>query len=136
MFKVFMAIATFLYRISGGRIGGRMNGGDVLLLTTTGRKSGKQRTTPLIYFMDGADYVITASAAGAPKNPGWFFNLRDNPQTMIQVKEKQINVMAEVAQVEKRRQLWSRLIAALPFYASYQEKTTREIPIVLLHPVG
>ena len=134
MFKLFISLANFLYRISGGRIGGRMNGGDVLLLTTTGRKTGQQRTLPLIYFMDGPAYVITASAAGTPKNPGWFFNLRGNPHAIIQVKNKRINVVAEVAGGEKKRELWARLVATLPFYEQYQQKTTREIPMVLLHP--
>lgn len=135
MLKLVMSLATFLYRISGGRIGGKMNGGDVLLLTTTGRKTGKQRTLPLIYIMDGPDYVLTASRGGAPKSPGWFFNLRDNPQAVIQVKDKQLNVTAEVANPEKKRELWTRLVASMPFYEEYQKKTTREIPMVLLHPV-
>lgn len=134
MLKFFIAVASFLYRVSGGRIGGKMNGGNVLLLTTTGRKTGKQRTLPLIYIMDGPAYVLTASAGGSSKNPGWFFNLRGNPHAVIQVKEKQISVVAEVADEEKRRELWARLIRDLPFYEQYQRKTTREIPMVILHP--
>ncbi len=134
MFKLLISLANFLYRISGGRIGGKMNGGNVLLLTTTGRKTGKRRTLPLIYFMDGPAYVITASAGGAPKNPGWFFNLRSNPHAVIQVKNKQINVVAEVANEEKKRELWARLVATLPFYEKYQQNTAREIPMVILQP--
>src|SRR5689334_571117 len=86
LYSLMISLATFLYRKSGGRIGGKMRGGDVLLLTTTGRKTGKQRTVPLIYIMDGSAYVLTASIGGAPKHPGWFFNLRNNPQAVIQVK--------------------------------------------------
>ena len=135
MYKLIIFLTNFLYRLSGGRLGGRMNGGDVLLLTTTGRKTGKQRTLPLIYFMEGPAYVITASAGGASRNPGWFFNLRSNPQAVIQVKDKRINVIAEVADPEKRRALWIQLVASLPFYEKYQRNTRREIPLVILHPV-
>lgn len=134
MLKLIMSLATFLYRISGGRIGGKMQGGDVLLLTTTGRKTGKQRTLPLIYIMNGPAYVLTASAGGA-RNPGWFFNLRDNPRAVIQVRDKQINVVAEVADKEKKRELWARLVAMIPSYETYQQKTTREFPMAILHPV-
>ncbi len=135
MYKCIISLAVFLYRVSAGRIGGKMKGGDVLLLTTTGRKTGKQRTLPLIYIMDGPAYVLTASIGGAPKSPAWFFNLRDNPQAIIQVKDKQINVVAEVADKEKKRELWAQLIAALPFYEQYQQKTTRDIPMLILRPV-
>src|SRR5436305_10053080 len=122
MYKLIISLAIFLYRVSEGRMGGKMRGGDVLLLTTTGRKTGKQRTVPLIYFMDGPAYVLTASIGGAPKNPGWFFNLRGNPHTVIQVKGKLINVVAEVADKEKKRELWARLVAVMPFYEKYQQK--------------
>lgn len=135
MLKLITALATFLYRISGGRIGGKMQGSEVLLLTTTGRKTGKQRTLPLIYIMDGPAYVLTASAGGT-RNPGWFFNLRGNPQAVIQVKNKQINVVAQVADKEKKRELWARLVAMMPSYEMYQQKTTREFPMVILHPAG
>ena len=78
-------VMVFLYNVSDGRIGGKMGKVPVLLLTTTGRKTGKQRTLPLVYIMDDSDYVITASAGGADKHPSWFFNIRSNPQATIQV---------------------------------------------------
>jgi F420H(2)-dependent quinone reductase len=131
---IIISPAVFLYRVSAGRIGGKMRGGNVLLLTMTGRKTGKQRTLPLIYIMDGSAYVLTASIGGAPKHPGWFFNLRSNPHAIIQVKNRRINVIAEIADKEKKRELWTQLVAMLPFYENYQKKTTREIPMVLLHP--
>jgi F420H(2)-dependent quinone reductase len=137
MFKAYqfsIALVVFLYQVSAGRIGGRMMGGEVLLLTSTGRKTGKQRTLPLIYITDGPAYVLTASMGGAPKSPSWFFNLRDNPHAVIQVKDKRINVVAEVASGEKKRELWTRLVAAMPFYEKYQQKATREIPMLILHP--
>ena len=134
MYKLIIALTNFLYRQSGGRLGGKMNGGDVLLLTTTGRKTGKQRTRPLIYFRNSQAYVIAASAGGASSNPGWFFNLRSNPYAVIQVKDKRIPVLAEVADPEKKGALWTQLVASLPFYEQYQRKTKREIPMVILHP--
>lgn len=101
--KILFPLVIFLYRASGGRIGGRMNGGAVLLLTTIGRKSGKPRTVPVIYLVDGSSYVVTASAGGLDRHPGWFFNLRNNPQVRVQVKNKQMNALAEVVDVEKKR---------------------------------
>jgi deazaflavin-dependent oxidoreductase (nitroreductase family) len=77
---------------------------------------------------------ITASIGGAPKHPSWFFNLRSHPHAVIQVKDRLINVVAEVASKEKKRELWTQLIAVLPFYEKYQKKTTRDIPMVILHP--
>lgn len=134
--KLFFSLMNFLYRSTGGRIGGRMNGREVLLLTTTGRKTGKQRTFPLIYIMDGPAYVVTASYGGADRHPGWFFNVRSNPQATIQVKDKQINVIAEVADPAKKRELWAQLVNVAPFYAKYQQRTSRDIPMVILHPTG
>lgn len=134
MYRYIISLAVFLYRMSKGRIGGTMYGGDVLLLTTTGSKTGKQRTVPLIYIMDGSAYVLTASIGGAPKHPGWFFNLRHNAHASIQVKGQRINVVAEVADKEKKRELWAQLVAVLPFYEKYQQRTTRAIPMVILHP--
>jgi F420H(2)-dependent quinone reductase len=128
-------VIVFLYNVSGGRIGGKMGKVPVLLLTTTGRKTGKKRTLPLIYIMDGSAYVITASAGGADKNPGWFFNIRSNPQATIQVKDKHIKVMAEIAGQEKKSELWARLVEVAPNFAGYQKRTSREIPMVILHPV-
>lgn len=136
MYQLIIALTNFFYRQSGGRLGGKMNGGDVLLLTTTGRKTGKQRTRPLIYFRKNQEYVIAASAGGASSNPGWFFNLRSNPHAVIQVKDKRIPVLAEVADPEEKRALWTQLVASLPFYEQYQRKTKREIPMVILHPAG
>ena len=115
--KVFMAIGIHLYKISSGRIGGRLSGLNVLLLTTTGRKSGKQRTTPLGYFRDEkGGYVIIGSNAGFNTHPAWFHNLKHKPQVTIQIKDKEFEVNAEVAGPEKRNQLWSRLVELAPFY--------------------
>ena len=135
MFKLILKVAVFLYNVSGGRIGGKLGKLPVLLLTTTGRKSGKQRTLPVNYTMDGPAYVVTASAGGADKHPGWFFNIRSNPQATIKVKDKQIKVTAEIAEPEKKAELWARLVAISPNFAGYQKRASREIPMVILHPV-
>ncbi len=128
-------VMVFLYNVSGGRIGGKMGKVPVLLLTTTGRKTGKQRTLPVVYIKDDSAYVITASAGGADKHPGWFFNIRSNPQATIQVKDAHIKVKAEVAGQEKKSELWARLVEVAPNFAGYEKRTSREIPMVILHPV-
>ena len=134
--KIFMAIGLHLYKISSGQIGGRLSGLNVLLLTTTGRKSGKQRTTPLGYFRDEeGSYVIIGSNAGFNTHPAWFHNLKDKPHVTIQVKDKELEVNAEVVGPDKRNQLWARLVELAPFYDNYTKKTSREIPVVILHTV-
>jgi len=139
MFKVLLkagvSVSVFLYRLTGGGMGGRMQSMPVLLLTTTGRKSGKKRTVPLGFLRDGTAYVIIASFGGQPRNPAWFLNLQSHPEATIQVKKRQMQVKAETANPEKRRELWARLMEVSPGYANYQKRTTREIPMVILHPV-
>ncbi len=124
---------TFVYRLSGGRIGGRMVGSPVLLLTTIGRKSGKQRTLPLLYLADGATIVLVASNGGAAKHPLWWSNLQANPQAKIQIGPRIQTMTATLAEGEERNRLWPRLVAMYPGYADYQKRTPREIPVVLLH---
>jgi F420H(2)-dependent quinone reductase len=136
LMKFFMAIGITLYTTSGGKIGGRISGLEVLLLTTRGRKTGKQRTTPLGYFKDQeGSYVIIGSNAGFDTHPAWFYNLKSQPHVTIQVKEKQLEVDAEVAGSDKRNQLWKQLVKLAPFYGNYEKKTDRKIPVVILHPV-
>ena len=134
-FRLFMALGTYLYKISNGKIGGRISGLQVLLLTTTGRKTGKKRTTPLGYFKDQeGGYVIIGSNAGFDTHPAWFHNLTSQPHVTIQIKDKELEVNAEVAGPEKRNQLWTQLVKLAPFYGGYEKKTDRQIPIVILHP--
>jgi deazaflavin-dependent oxidoreductase (nitroreductase family) len=111
-----------------------MGGTRVLLLTTTGRKSGKTFTTPLGCFEQTDGYIIVASNAGQPTHPGWYFNLQNNPHVTVQVLDKVIPVTAEVLSGEARTQAWQQVITSAPNYAGYEKSTTREIPLVLLHP--
>jgi F420H(2)-dependent quinone reductase len=135
LFRHFMAIGTYLFKLSNGKIGGRLPGLEVLLLTTTGRKTGRKRTTPLGYFEDQGRYIIIGSNAGFDTHPAWFYNLKSQPHATIQLKDKQLEVNAEVAGPDKRNQLWTQLIELAPFYCNYAKKTSREIPMVILHPV-
>jgi len=122
-----------LYRVSGGRVAGRIaGGGPVLLLTTTGRKSGKHRTTPLLYLEDAGRYVVIASVGGAPKHPAWYLNLLANPAATIEVGRRKLAVSATTALAEERARLWPLVVEMYAGYDGYQAKTTREIPLVIL----
>jgi F420H(2)-dependent quinone reductase len=134
LFKLFMALQIYFYRLTGGKLGGRMAGIPVLLLTTTGRKSGKEHTTPLGCFESDGGYVIIASNGGAKSSPGWFYNLKSSPHATIEIGDQVLEVDAEIAGPDKRPRLWTRLIELSPGYANYQKRTTHEIPVVILHP--
>jgi deazaflavin-dependent oxidoreductase (nitroreductase family) len=133
MLKGMISMTIFLYRLTGGAIGGRMKTMGFLLLTTIGRKSGRPRTVPLAFLRDGSAYVIIASNAGFPQNPAWFLNLKSHPEETIQVKRQHIRVKAETANPEKRQELWAHLMEVAPGYGRYQKRTTREIPLVILY---
>jgi F420H(2)-dependent quinone reductase len=134
LFKLFLAFHVGLYRLSGGKLGGRMRGFNVLLLTTTGRKSGKVHTVPLGLFEWQGDYLIVASNSGAPIHPAWYYNLKSHPQVTVQVLDKVMPVTAEVLTGEARAQAWQQVITRAPSYANYEKQTSREIPLVLLRP--
>src|SRR5262245_37514191 len=110
MLKGIISTTIFVYRLTGGAIGGRMKTMGFLLLTTIGRKSGQPRTVPLAFLRDGSTDVIIASYAGLPQNPAWYLNLQSQPEATIQVKRQHIRVKAETANPEKRRELWARLM--------------------------
>lgn len=136
IFRLVTAGHTALYRATGGKLGGKMQGSPVLLLETMGRKTGKKRTTPLLYLPDGRNMVIVASKGGAAKHPAWWINLRANPETSVQVGPRNLLVRAEETAGEDRERLWRRLVAMYPGYADYQRRTDREIPVVRLRPAG
>ncbi len=133
-FKWLTAFHVFLYRSTGGRLGSRMGGFDLLLLITTGRKTGQQRINPLGYIRDDQSYVIAASNGGLDRHPGWYFNLKHNPQVAVQVLDRELQVTAKIAKGEERQRLWTQLVEEAPGYADYQTRTTREIPVVTLTP--
>ena len=109
-----------------------LNGTTTLLLTTTGRKSGKQYTTPLIYTLDGGNPVIVASQGGTPDNPDWYLNLVANPHVNVQIKGEKFHAHPYTAEGEERDRLWKQMTAVWPDYDEYQKKTDREIPVVVL----
>jgi F420H(2)-dependent quinone reductase len=126
---------TVAYRATGGLIGHRIPGAPpMLLLDHVGAKSGTKRTSPLAYVQDGKDYVIVASKGGHPKHPGWYHNLRANPDTTIQVGSKRKAVRARVANAQEHKRLWPKAVEAYSGYTGYQERTKRKIPLVILAP--
>jgi deazaflavin-dependent oxidoreductase (nitroreductase family) len=132
--SLFTNIQVWLYRLSGGSIGGTFRGAPVLLLTTTGRKTGKKRTKPLLYLKENDRIVLVASHAGALTHPVWWRNLQQTPRAEVQIKRTRRTVEAREATPEEREHLWPKMVALYPDYAHYQERTTRMIPIVLLQP--
>jgi deazaflavin-dependent oxidoreductase (nitroreductase family) len=121
------------YRETNGAQGYQWRGTTILLLTTTGRASGQERTTPLIHRTDGNDrWVVVASKGGAPDHPDWYKNLEANPEVTIQVKDERIPVRARTAQGDERQRLWKLMTDVWPPYDDYQEKTERQIPVVVL----
>jgi deazaflavin-dependent oxidoreductase (nitroreductase family) len=121
-----------VYRETGGERGYHWrNGTTILLLTTKGRSSGQGRTTPLIHRVDGDRWVVVGSKGGAPDHPGWFKNLQADPEATIQVKAERIPVRASVAEGEERDRLWTAMTDVWPDYDSYQQKTDRQIPVVV-----
>ena len=128
---------TLVYRLSGGLVGHRVPFlPPMLLLDHVGAKSGKRRTTPLVYVGDGDAFVIVASKGGYPRHPAWFHNLRANPDTKVQVGTRKVDVRARVATAAERKRLWPKVVDAYGGYKGYQKRTEREIPLVLLEPRG
>jgi deazaflavin-dependent oxidoreductase (nitroreductase family) len=130
--ELFGAEHVRVYRETGGQRGYHWRGTTILLLTTTGRSSGEQRTTPLIHRTDGDRWVVVASKGGAPEHPAWYENLLANPEATIEVKDETIDVRTETAAGDERARLWSLMCEVWPAYADYQTKTEREIPVVVL----
>lgn len=125
---------TLAYRVTGGRLGGRMAGAPVLLLDHTGRKSGTRRTTPLLYLDDDPDLVVVGSRGGSKAPAAWYLNLCATPQTTVQVGSERRNVIARTAAPAERERLWPRLVELYPDYETYARRTDREIPVVVLRP--
>jgi F420H(2)-dependent quinone reductase len=135
-FRILGGVHRRLYRLTGGRIGGRIGRLPVLLLTTTGRKSGRPRTQPLAYTRAGDAFAVIASKGGAPRHPFWYLNLRAQPLADVTVGRESLRVRARDAQGEERDRLWRALADLHPGYDGYARKTTRQIPVVVLEPVS
>jgi deazaflavin-dependent oxidoreductase (nitroreductase family) len=120
------------FRANGGKVGGPFAGAPLLLVTTTGAKSGKRRTIPLAYLPDGERQVIFASKAGAPTNPDWFHNLIAHPEVTVEVGNETFEATAVVTEGTERDELYAKQAARMPNFAEYQEKTTRRIPVIAL----
>lgn len=124
-----------LVKGTGGRIGGTGFGMPVVILTTTGRKSGKERTTMLTAPLHDDDRVVlVASYGGDDRHPAWFLNLRDNPDVGLELRGKKRRMVARVADEKEKDALWPEVVAAYKGYADYQTKTDRDIPLVILEP--
>jgi len=122
------------FRANGGKVGGYFEGARVLLLHSTGAKSGEERIAPVVYRPVGDSYAIFASKGGAPTNPAWYHNLVANPEASIEVGTETVPVVARVVTGDERTAIWEPQKEQFPSFAAYEEKTTREIPVVVLDP--
>ena len=124
-------IHTWIYRLTRGVVGARADKLDIMLLTTTGRRTGTQRTNPMPYFRDGDAYVIVGSFGGSDRHPGWFHNIQACGEARLQVRGDRFAVDAAAVEAEERTRLWDMVIARQPRYVDYQSRTERRIPIVV-----
>jgi deazaflavin-dependent oxidoreductase (nitroreductase family) len=120
------------YLETDGKEGHEWRGTSVLILTTRGRRSGEPRSTPLIYGEHNGDYVVVASKGGSPAHPAWYLNLSDDPEVTVQVLGDRFQAQAHTASAEEKAELWPLMIKEWPPYDEYQQKTDREIPVVVL----
>jgi F420H(2)-dependent quinone reductase len=133
-FRILGGMHKGVYRLTGGKVGGKLGKVPVLLLTTTGRKSGQPRTQPLLHTRAGDGYAVIASKGGAAQHPLWYLNLKANPQAEVTIGRETRHVRARDAQGEERERLWRALADLYPGYDKYAQKTTRHIPVVVLEP--
>jgi deazaflavin-dependent oxidoreductase (nitroreductase family) len=122
------------FRANGGKVGGYFAGQTLLLLHTTGAKSGQRRVNPVAYTRDGERLVVIASKGGAPTNPDWYYNLVANPLVTVEVGTEQFEAQATVPAEPERTRLYDQMAKVMPYFAEYQRNTTRQIPVVILSP--
>jgi deazaflavin-dependent oxidoreductase (nitroreductase family) len=135
LLRLGLAIYAFFYRLTRGKVGGNLLVIRVLLLTTTGRRTGKTRTTPVGYIEhDGGYVIIGLFVVFGGANPGWFYNLRTDPHASIQVNDKQFEASAETVGPDKRGPIWTRVTELVPIYAKVAKRTKREVALVILRP--
>jgi F420H(2)-dependent quinone reductase len=125
---------TWFYRRSNGRLGGTVQQSPVALLTTTGRKTGEPRVSPVLYLREGDRVILGASYGGRDKNPLWYLNLKANPKVSVQIKGEALQLNARDATPEERKDYWPKLVAMYPTFEDYQSWTDRTIPIVICDP--
>jgi len=135
-FRILGGVHRRIYRLTGGKVGGRLGKLPVLLLTTSGRKSGRPRTQPLVYTQVGDGYAVIASKGGAPQHPLWYLNLREDPFATVTVGRETLKVRARDAEGDERKRLWRTLADLYPGYERYAQKTSRRIPVVVLELAG
>jgi F420H(2)-dependent quinone reductase len=134
--KLVTGLHVRLYRWTGGKIGQKLGKVENVILTTTGRKSGQPRSTPLTVTVDGDRLILIASNGGAQKHPDWYVNLSVEPKVSVQRGKAHVAMLARTATAEERPALWERAVATYKGYAGYQTKTEREIPVVICEPIS
>jgi deazaflavin-dependent oxidoreductase (nitroreductase family) len=135
LIKWMSRVNTLAYKGSGGRVGGTfLQGAPVALLTTTGRKSGQPRVSPLLFLRDGDRVVLVASQGGRANNPMWYLNLKANPEVSVQIKKEVLELTARDATEAERAQYWPQLLAMYSSFDDYQSWTDRTIPVVICDP--
>ena len=130
MYKLVMTAHVALYRLTRGRLGGK----SIILLTTTGKRTGQPRTKPLFSIRDGGDYIVIASAGGSPKNPAWYANLSANPRVTVEDHGRTLAGTASTVAGNERAGLWAAVVARNPGFKGYEQRTAREIPLVRIRP--
>lgn len=132
LFKIMTGVHVWLYRSSGGKRGASMKGKDIVLLTTKGRKTGADRTVPVVSFVDGGDRIVIASKGGAPGHPAWFLNLEKNPEVTVQLGPEVYQARAVIPDRAERDRLYAKAVSEMPQFGEYEKKTSRVIPVVRL----
>ena len=133
--RALSSLNRFLYRATGGLVGGKFGRVRILLLTTTGRRTGRRRTKPLLYVRDGERLALAASYGGRPYHPAWYLNLQAEPNAEVQLGRERRSVRARDATPEERDRLWPQFVSTYPKYELYRRSTDRRIPIVILEPI-
>lgn len=134
LMKTIGVIHRGLYRLTSGTVGANLGGRSMVLLTTTGRKSGKQRTAPIQYMKDGDNIILVASNGGNVNHPAWWHNIGANPDVTVQIGKKKMRARAETADDEERARLWPLLVEFYPGYQAYEEETERTVQVVIVRP--
>ena len=134
MIRLVSLFHRWVYQISRGKAAGKLGKCNFLLLTTTGRRTGKSRTVPLLYLIDHDAYALVASYGGNPLAPSWLLNIRADPQVRLQIGDKRVKGVARIARAQERVRLWESFVSVFPGYNKYQAVSGRKIPVVLVQP--